>query len=297
MKFVKPLQGMLHHHYSLAPYTSWHVGGPAEHFYEPANLQDLQCFLQTLSPHEPLTCIGLGSNLLIRDAGIKGTVILTLGALNELTQIDPFTIRAEAGVPCAKLSKLCVKLGFEDGAFFAGIPGTVGGALRMNAGAFGGETWPHVVEIETINHRGKIEHRPPNTFQFAYRHVDGLAENEFFAAAHFRFTAGNSERAKMAIKELLQKRQNTQPIGTFNCGSVFRNPPNDFAARLIEAAGLKGTVIGDAEVSQKHANFIINRGNASAADIENLIQLVQDRVLATHHVQLIRECIIVGERS
>ena len=294
---MKALQGILHHQYSLAPYTSWHIGGSAEHFDTSANLQDLQHFLLQLPETEPLTYIGLGSNLLVRDGGIKGTVILTLGALNEMTQIDSLTIRVESGVPCAKLSKLCVKLGFENGAFFAGIPGTIGGALRMNAGAFGGETWPHVVAIETIDRRGKIEHRSPDIFQFSYRHVEGLAENEFFAAAHFRFTAGNSERAKAAIKELLQKRQNTQPIGTFNCGSVFRNPPNDFAARLIETAGLKGTVIGDAEVSQKHANFIINRGHATAADIENLILLVQDRVLAMHHIQLIRECVIVGEYS
>lgn len=287
------LRGELKFNHPLAPYTSWGVGGPAERFYWPADLNDLHDFLKQLPPDEKLSWIGLGSNLLIRDGGIKGTVILTLNRLNKLEALDEFSFRVEAGVTCAKVSKYCVKQGFEEAAFFAGIPGTVGGALVMNAGAFGGETWPHVIAVETIDHQGNLHLRDAKEFHYAYRHLEGLNQ-EFFVAGHFRFKPGNPEIAQKNLKELLQKRNQSQPIGVRSCGSVFRNPPGDYAARLIEAAGLKGVVIGDAEVSTKHANFIINRGKATATDIEALIELVQGKVQAIHGIRLIPECVMVG---
>ncbi len=287
------LRGEFKLDHPLASYTSWGVGGNADQFYWPADLEDLQNFLQQLPPDESLTFLGLGSNVLIHDAGIRGTVILTLNRLNQLKLIDENTFKAEAGLTCAKLSKFCVKHSFETGAFFAGIPGTVGGALKMNAGAFGGETWSHVIAVDTIDHAGKIHHRSAGEFKFSYRHVEGLGK-EFFAAGYFRFPKGDGEKAQASLKNLLHKRNESQPIGLRSCGSVFKNPPGDFAARLIEAAGLKGTVIGDAEVSIKHANFIINRGEATASDIKQLIDLVQQRVEEIYSIKLEPECLLLG---
>ncbi|HLD17422.1 MAG TPA: UDP-N-acetylmuramate dehydrogenase [Coxiellaceae bacterium] len=287
------LRGEFHTDYPLARYTSWRCGGKAERFYRPADLQDLQGFLAQLPDSEPLTWIGLGSNTLVRDGGIKGTVILTLAGLQALQLLDDHTLRAEAGVTCAKVSKLCVKEGFEDGAFFAGIPGTVGGALAMNAGAFGGETWSFVSTVETMNHQGRITVRKPEEFAIAYRTVKDLLK-EYFVAGTFRFTRGDSGRAKQAIQRLLKQRNETQPIGLPSCGSVFKNPPGDFAGRLIQAAGLKGFQYGGAQVSKKHANFIINIGGATAHDIEYLIHYVAKTVHDQFGIMLVPECKILG---
>lgn len=288
------LRGQLCLNEPLASYTSWHVGGMAERAYKPADLADLAVFLSTLPEDEPITWLGLGSNVLIRDGGIEGTVILTLGALKALQCSAENSIRAEAGVPCAKLAKLCAKEQFSEGAFFAGIPGTIGGALAMNAGAFGSETWQYVTAVETIDKQGCIRRRLPADFQVGYREVV-YPRNEWFVAGHFRFPPGDPEKTQEAIKVLLRKRNETQPIGAFSCGSVFRNPPGDYAARLIEACALKGKNIGGASVSTKHANFIINREKATAADIEALICFIQNTVQEKTGVQLIRECHILGK--
>lgn len=287
------LRGQLLLDEPLASYTSWHVGGAAKSLYKPADLADLAVFLSRLPADEPLTWIGLGSNVLIRDGGIEGTVILTLSVLGELTLLPQNVIRAEAGVTCAKLAKFCAKAELSQGAFFAGIPGTVGGALAMNAGAFGGETWSYVVAVETMDRKGCIRQRSPKDFQIGYREVKHPAD-EWFVAGHFRFPEGNTEQTQQAIKALLRKRSETQPIGEPSCGSVFRNPPGDHAARLIELCGLKGKKIGGACVSTKHANFIINSEKATAADIEQLIQLVQNTVQEQTGVLLVRECHLLG---
>lgn len=292
---TQELRGILRQDELLARYTSWHVGGKARRSYRPADLADLLIFLPTIPGDELLFWLGLGSNLLIRDGGIPGTVIMTQGRLNELSQLENKIIRAEAGVPCAKVAKFCAALGFTEAAFFAGVPGTVGGALAMNAGAFGGETWRHVVAVETVDRQGNIYMRKPEEFKVDYRHVQKPKE-EWFVAGHFSFMPGDVTAAKQAIKTLLHSRQSSQPIGEFNCGSVFRNPPGDYAARLIEACGLKGARIGGAWVSQKHANFIINGGEATAADIEQLITKVQDDVERQHGIKLIREVHIIGEK-
>lgn len=292
----KNLRGELINDHNLARYTSWRVGGNAQQFYRPSDLTDLKNFLSQLPEEEPLTWLGLGSNVLIRDGGIAGTVVLTLNGLNQLQAIDPQTLRVEAGVTCAKLSKFCVKSGFEEGAFFAGIPGTVGGALAMNAGAFGGETWRQVVAVETINRSGQMRTRPVDDFSVRYRQVEGL-HDEFFVAGHFRFHTGDPRRAKEMISQLIKKRNVTQPIGKYSCGSVFRNPKADYAARLIESAGLKGASVGDAEVSSKHANFILNKGNATASDIESLINYIEEEVRNKKGVQLIREVHIIGREE
>lgn len=294
------LRGILRLDEPLARYTSWHVGGKAKQSYRPADLADLILFLAWMTnkkdtlAQENLVWLGLGSNVLIRDGGIPGTVIITQNRLNNMGQTNEGTIRAEAGVPCAKLAKYCAKSGYTAGAFFSGVPGTVGGALAMNAGAFGGETWTYVVAVETINRKGEIKIRPSKDFQVGYRHVK-RPEDEWFVAGHFVFPSGSSETAQQAIRALLRKRSATQPIGEFSCGSVFRNPPNDHAARLIEACGLKGLRQGGAKVSEKHANFIVNDADATAKDIETLIGVVQQRVEETQGVKLITEVHILGE--
>lgn len=293
------VRGDLIYNHNLARYTSWRVGGNAERFYRPADLLDLQNFLSQLPLGEPLTCLGLGSNVLIRDGGIKGTVILTVNRLKNVSffkEDKRLVIRAESGVTCAKLAKFCASQGLEESAFFAGIPGTVGGALAMNAGAFGGETWRHVICVEILDHGGVFYKRHPDEFTISYREIQGL-NNQFFVAGYFCFNQGNTRRAKKAISVLLKKRSSSQPIGTFSCGSVFRNPPGDYAARLIESAGLKGTKIGNAEVSEKHANFILNKGETHSSDIERLIDHVSDRVYKIHGIQLIREVHIIGDHE
>ncbi len=288
------LRGKLLHNEPLAGYTSWRAGGNAERFYIPADVSDLAGFLATLPQSEPLTWLGLGSNVLIRDQGIEGTVVLTLGALKEFHIAPEGVIRVEAGVTCARLAKLCAQYQFAKGSFFAGIPGTIGGALAMNAGAFGDETWPYVIAVETIDRSGNIRQRLPQEFRIGYREVTRPAE-EWFVAGHFCFPSGDTAQTQQAIKELLRKRGASQPIGEFSCGSVFRNPPGDHAARLIESCGLKGKQLGGAHVSTKHANFIINNGNATASDLEQLISLVQQTVKQQTGVELVRECHILGK--
>ncbi|HXA26832.1 MAG TPA: UDP-N-acetylmuramate dehydrogenase, partial [Acetobacteraceae bacterium] len=247
----------------MSKYTSWHAGGPADVFFTPRDALDLASFLRQLPPAVPLLWIGLGSNLLVRDGGVRGAVVSLHGALGTLERLSATRVYAQAGVPCARIARQCVKWGLGSAEFFAGIPGTLGGALAMNAGAWDGETWRQVVEVEVIDRRGARRVRTPADYEIGYRHVRG-PDDEWFIAARMEFErkpGGNDA----AIRELLERRKQTQPIGEWSCGSVFTNPPGGHAARLIESAGLKGFRIGDASVSLKHANFIINHGAARAA--------------------------------
>lgn len=308
------LRGEMRYNEPMARYTSWRVGGPAKNIYRPADLEDLSAFLGGLPSDEPLFWLGLGSNLLVRDGGISGTVIATQGMLGELSVMPPeiggdfcddssgnkndkdkkVVIRVEAGASCAKVARFASRLSLTGMEFFAGIPGTMGGALAMNAGAFGGETWDHVIAVETIDRMGEVRTREPREFEIGYRSVKG-ADNEWFVAAHLQLVKGDATQASNRIKELLDERNNKQPIGLPSCGSVFRNPNNDYAARLIEAVGMKGECIGGACVSDKHANFIINTGDATASDIESLINKIMDIVEQKKGVRLLPEVRIVGE--
>jgi UDP-N-acetylmuramate dehydrogenase len=284
----------------MSRHTSWRVGGPADRFYVPADLDDLALFLRTVPAGEALHWVGLGSNLLVRDGGVRGTVIMTSGALNGLSVVSDDSFRAEAGVACAKAARFSVSHGLVGAEFLAGIPGTIGGALAMNAGAFGGETWNIVAAVETLDRHGERRIRPPSDYRVSYRHVEGplgTTESEWFVAGHFRLAKGEASKAKTLIKSLLAKRGATQPTQLPNAGSVFKNPPNDFAARLIEASGLKGVREGRASVSDMHANFIVNNGGARAADIERLIQSVQAEVERRHGVHLETEVRVIGEPS
>ncbi len=277
----------------MSKHTSWRVGGTADRYYVPADLSDLQSYLAGLEPDTPITWVGLGSNMLVRDRGIRGVVIAPLSALKRLELHDDGGLYAECGVTCAKLAKFCQKNGLAGGDFLAGIPGTVGGALAMNAGAFGSETWPHVERLTMINRGGELVDRMASEFSVAYRRVSVFA-GEWFAAGYFRFSA-KVQGQDSNIKQLLKKRNDSQPIGLPSCGSVFKNPAGHHAAKLIENTGLKGHQIGDARVSEKHANFIISSENARAADIEALIGFIQKTVKQKFDVDLETEVRILGE--
>ena len=277
----------------MSRHTSWHVGGPAELFFTPRDRDDLLAFLPTVAADAPIHWVGLGSNLLVRDGGLPGVVICTQGTLDGLERISETQVRAGAGVTCARIARQCSKWGLGPAEFFAGIPGTLGGALAMNAGAFGGETWRHVENVTTVDRSGHTHSRARAAYRVGYREVSAPVAEEWFIEAQLSFEHRPGTHGD-EIKKLLERRRAAQPIGEWSCGSVFTNPANDHAARLIEVTGLKGLRIGDASVSTKHANFIINHGKASAADIEQLIARVREAVRAAHGVELRPEVRIVG---
>jgi UDP-N-acetylmuramate dehydrogenase len=291
--FPSNLKGELKLNEPMAKHTSWRVGGIAQQFYRPADVQDLASFLSQLPEAESVMWLGLGSNLLVRDGGISGTVISTAGTLQDFV-INDNTITAEVGVYCGKLAKQAAKAGLAGAAFLAGIPGTLGGALAMNAGAHQSEIWDFVKSVTTVDRMGTLRIRQPEDFEVRYRHVV-IPEGEWFAAATFEFTHGDAESEQETIKSLLKRRNDTQPANQPCAGSVFRNPQGDYAGRLIETAGLKGLSVGGAQVSTKHANFIVNTGEASASDIENLILLVQQKIRVQFGIELTPEVHVVGE--
>ena len=277
----------------MSRHTSWRVGGPADLFFVPSSIEELAQFLRELDAETAIFWHGVGSNLLVRDGGIRGVVISATKILRTLERIEPFLVTAGSGLPCTQLARQCLRWGIGPSEFFAGIPGTVGGALAMNAGAHGGETWERVESVRTIDRDGEIHQRAPAEYSVGYRSVTGPS-NEWFIEANFRFDP-HAGASKETLDALLERRKTTQPLGLPSCGSVFRNPPGDHAARLIEAAGLKGHRIGGAEVSTKHANFIINSDDATATDIEELIEHVRHTVIEQHGIELRHEVRIVGE--
>jgi UDP-N-acetylmuramate dehydrogenase len=290
------LQGELKHGESMARHVSWRAGGAADRLYQPADADDLAAFLRQLPPQEPLLFVGLGSNLLLRDGGWRGTVILTHGAKRR-PALDGGLVYAEAGVASPKVARFAAVHDLEGAEFLAGVPGCIGGALAMNAGCYGGETWDLVERVLTIDRAGTLRERPKDDFDIAYRQcMPKAAGEEWFAAAWLRLEPGDGDTSRGVIKELLARRIATQPLSLPNAGSVFRNPPRDHAARLIESCGLKGFERGGARVSEKHANFIVNPGGvARAADIEWLIQHIQRIVYQMKGIVLQTEVRIVGE--
>jgi UDP-N-acetylmuramate dehydrogenase len=287
------MKGRLLINEKLAKYTSWRVGGCADCLYMPYDRADLIEFVAHLPANEPMFWMGLGSNLLVRDGGIRGTVINTKGRLKAMHLTDDGLVYVEAGVPCAHVARFCSEQGLVGAEFLAGIPGTMGGALKMNAGAFGGETWTLVNQIEMLTEKGEVIIRQPHEFEINYRSVKGVA-NEWFLSALLNLHEGDTTASQQKIKGLLEKRAQTQPTNQPSCGSVFKNPDGDYAARLIEQSGLKGYSIGGACVSEKHANFIVNTGKATAANIETLIAYVQTKVNEQHGVMLRTEVCMVG---
>lgn len=299
------LKGQLRINEPMRKHISWRAGGTVKYFYIPQDREDLSRFLSLLPGNIPLYMIGLGSNLLVRDGGFNGVIVGLHARLNDLfiSHMDGAegSIFAGAGVPCAKLARFTCKSNLVGSEFLAGIPGTVGGALAMNAGCYGGETWNIVERVQVIERSGNIIERKVDDYRIEYRSVarklgiENGVDEEWFVGAWFRLIRGDGSVSKQKIKQLLTARIATQPLDYPNAGSVFRNPAGDYAARLIEFSNLKGLQIGGAMVSNKHANFIINTGNATAADIEAIITEVHHRVREQTGVNLTREVRIIGD--
>ncbi len=294
MMTAKKLGGHLMENEPMARYTSWRVGGLADRVYKPSSIEDVQAYLKSLPADEKVLWLGLGSNVLIRDGGIRGSVINTRGCLKQMFLSGLDGVYVEAGVPCAHVAKFAADNNLLNAEFLAGIPGTMGGALAMNAGAFGGETWGLVNKLVLVNRRGELMERKAGEFDVSYRHVL-LAKDEWFVACYLTMPTGDNQQGREKIRELLAARAASQPTNKPSCGSVFKNPRGDYAARLIEVSGLKGKQMGAAQVSTKHANFILNTGNATASDIEQLMNHVKKTVLEQHGVDLETEVRVIGE--
>jgi UDP-N-acetylmuramate dehydrogenase len=305
------LRGHFLYNESMKKHVSWRAGGAAQRVYVPADLEDLTWLVRSVPAREDIHMVGLGSNLLVRDGGVTGVVILLHGVLKKLAiesrthgmppapeGIETALIYVQAGVASPKLARFAANHDLVGGEFWASIPGTIGGAIAMNAGCYGSETWDKLVQVQTLDRQGHLNERLPDEYVTGYRHVAlKHAQQEWFIGGWFRLARGDGAASREMIRELLKKRIAAQPLQLPNAGSVFRNPPGDYAARLIEICGLKGYRIGGAQVSDKHANFIVNLGNASATDIERLIEHVEGSVEARTNVRLIREVRIIGERQ
>ncbi|MBK1691289.1 UDP-N-acetylenolpyruvoylglucosamine reductase [Ectothiorhodospira mobilis] len=288
------LRGELRHDEPMARHTLWRVGGPADRWYRPADAGDLARFLARLPADEPRFWLGLGSNLLVRDGGLRGTVLAPGRGMDQLELLEGHRVRAGAGISAPRLARFCADQGLCGLEFLVGIPGTLGGALAMNAGAFGDEIWSRVESVLCMDRCGALQRYGRESFSVGYRHVEGPREAGFVEAV-LRLEPGDAQTARQRMQALLQRRNRTQPVGVPTCGSVFRNPEGDHAGRLIEAAGLKGLTLGGAQVSQRHANFIVNTGGACAADMEALMEEVRRRVRVHHGVDLQPEVCILGE--
>lgn len=315
------LRGRFLYNEPMQKHVSWRAGGMAQRVYIPADLEDLTWLVRSVPANEDIHMMGLGSNLLVRDGGVKGVIILLHGVLTKLAiesrihgmpagpaGVESALVYAQVGVAAPKLARFAATHGLVGGEFWAGIPGTVGGALAMNAGCYGSETWDKVVQVQTLDRQGLLNERTAGEYVTGYRHValktwaDDAKRppspvNEWFIGGWFRLEKGDGAASREKIKALLQTRIASQPLKLPNAGSVFRNPPGDHAARLIESCGLKGFRIGDAQVSEKHANFIVNLGHATATDIERLIEHVEGSVEARTNVRLMREIRIIGARQ
>lgn len=294
MTALSDLRGELRYKEPMAGHVSWRAGGAADIWFQPADIDDLQDFLAAYEG--PILPMGLGSNLLVRDGGWPGAVICLYDTLNELHfEQSTGAVQAGAGVHCATLASQAAKRGLGGATFFGGIPGSVGGALAMNAGAWGGETWEVVQRVDVLTRAGELRSWSRDQLNVSYRHVSAPDPAAIYLRACLQLQAGqDAGQLQSDLKAMVAERREKQPVGQPSCGSVFRNPANDHAARLIEAAGLKGFSIGAAEVSTKHANFILNRGEASAADIESLLGHVQSQIANQFQIELVPEVRIVG---
>ena len=293
-KIQKMLKGRLREDVSLKDYNTWKIGGKAEYFYEPSDIKDLKLFLELLQ-NTPVTFLGNGSNVLIRDGGINGCVICLKNTLNNYFVKDEEYI-FEAGLSCMKMAQITARENYEGLEYLCGIPGSLGGALAMNAGCYGGNIWDHVSTVSLINNDGEIIKKNKNDFIISYRNTS-LEENNFFISAVFKLRKNKLKNSLEKIKEFLQDRRSKQPTGLLSCGSVFKNPKNLYAAKLIESIGLKGYKIGGACISEKHANFIISDKSTKSIDIEKLINFTQKEVFKKKEVVLETEVKFIGNKS
>ncbi|MDF1759968.1 MAG: UDP-N-acetylmuramate dehydrogenase [Coxiellaceae bacterium] len=280
-------RGQFSHDEWLRSYTAMLTGGLAESFYKPADIEDLQQFLQNLDDKEPVIWLGAGSNVIVRDGGISGTVIHTPDGLSQLQLLGDGAVRVEAGVSCSALAKLCMQQGFEQGVFFAGIPGTVGGAIVTHASGYGGDARAQLSHVETINRAGDIQQRDMSSGK--------LAEGEWVLVAYYKFEKGDPEIAMQQLREVLDQRNEATPMGTANCGEIFVDPPNTTAAELIQQCDLAGHEIGGALISETHPNYIVNDDKCRSDDIEQLIAHIQQQVKQQHNIDLQLRCRIIGK--
>jgi UDP-N-acetylmuramate dehydrogenase len=280
------LRGRMVANASMADLTWFRVGGPAQVLFSPADEEDLAYFLGRLSQEVPVTIIGLGSNLIVRDGGVPGVVIRLGGkGFGTVAVEDGHRVRAGTAVPDVKVSRAAADASIDGLAFFRGIPGSIGGALRMNAGAHGGETTDVLVEARGVGRKGDIRVFSHADMGFAYRHSSAPAD-VIFTQALFQGRPGDQTAIQAEMERVTEAREAAQPIKEKTGGSTFKNPPGNKAWKLIDAAGCRGLVIGDAQVSEMHCNFLINHGNATAADIENLGEEVRRRVREKAGVEL-----------
>jgi UDP-N-acetylmuramate dehydrogenase len=289
------LRGSLASHAPMAGLSWFRTGGPAQVLFEPADECDLSYFLAHLDPAIPALALGAGSNILVRDGGIEG-VVIRLGKSFQEVAIDGLFLRVGGGAPDVKLSSAAAKAGIAGLSFIRGIPGTIGGALRMNAGAYGFETKNVLVSCRGVDRNGKIVELSNADMGFSYRHC-GVVDDVIFTSAVFAGSPGDSQAILSEMAEITKARAETQPVNTRTGGSTFKNPPGHKAWELIDKAGCRGLALGDAEVSKLHCNFLINRGAARSADLESLGEMVRARVQATSGIALEWEILRVGVRG
>jgi UDP-N-acetylmuramate dehydrogenase len=291
------LRGRLASNQPLAPFTWFRVGGPAQVLFSPADEADLAYFLQNCDPALPVTTIGLGSNLIVRDGGVAGVVIRLGGkAFGDIVAEPGHRLRAGACAPDMRVAKAAADAGIDGLAFLRGIPGSIGGALRMNAGAHGGETKDVLVSARGVDRSGAIREFVVDDLHMSYRH-SGAPEDVIFTSALFQGRPGEPAQILAEMDRITEAREKSQPIREKTGGSTFKNPPGQKAWQLIDRAGCRGLVVGDAQVSELHCNFLINRGAATAADIENLGDEVRRRVKETSGVELHWEIKRIGVRG
>jgi UDP-N-acetylmuramate dehydrogenase len=286
------LRGSLASHAPMAGLSWFRTGGPAQVLFEPADERDLSYFLARLDLAIPVLVLGAGSNILVRDGGIEGVVIRLGKSFQEIT-IDDLSVRAAAGAPDVKLASAAAKAGLAGLSFFRGIPGAIGGALRMNAGAYGAETRDVFVSCRGVDRNGKFVELSNEDMGFSYRHC-GVADDVIFTSAVLAGSPGDRRAILSEMAEITKARAETQPVNTRTGGSTFKNPPGHKAWELIDKAGCRGLALGDAQVSKLHCNFLINRGNATSADLETLGEMVRARVLETTGVALEWEILRLG---
>jgi UDP-N-acetylmuramate dehydrogenase len=279
----------------LSDVTWFRVGGPAQVLFSPADEEDLAYFLSNLAPEIPVTVIGLGSNLLVRDGGVEGVVIRLARGFNEVTA-EGDRVKTGTAVPDVKVSRAAADAGLSGLAFYRGVPGAIGGALRMNAGAYGRETKDALIEARAVDRKGKLHVLKNSDFGYSYRH-SGAPKDFIFTQATYQGAPGDPAKIAAEMDEITERRESTQPIKSRTGGSTFKNPPEKKSWQLIDAAGCRGLVVGDAQVSELHCNFLINRGNASAADIENLGEEVRRRVKENSGVELEWEIVRLGKAA
>jgi UDP-N-acetylmuramate dehydrogenase len=289
------LRGRMIANQKLSDVTWFRVGGPAQVLFSPADEEDLAYFLSNLAPEIPVTVIGLGSNLLVRDGGVEGVVIRLARGFNEVTA-EGDRVKTGTAVPDVKVSRAAADAGLSGLAFYRGVPGAIGGALRMNAGAYGRETKDALIEARAVDRKGKLHVLKNSDFGYSYRH-SGAPKDSIFTQAIYQAEPGDPAKIAAEMDEITERRESTQPIKSRTGGSTFKNPPEKKSWQLIDAAGCRGLVVGDAQVSELHCNFLINRGNASAADIENLGEEVRRRVKENSGVELEWEIVRLGKAA